>query len=120
MIINLKNQADKWYAELAKIIDILLVMGRLRPEEARCLLDIVDLVLVEKDFELLRILEEFIECDGVSETQEIDDIVKATLIGTNLKQPENMEQLTAILGELIRERNRILSMQQEDENGYMV
>lgn len=120
MIINLKNQADKWYAELAKIIDILLVMGRLRPEEARCLLDIVDLVLVEKDFELLRILEEFIECDGVSETQEIDDIVKATLIGTNLKQPENMEQLTAILGELIRERSRILSMQQEDNDGYMV
>ena len=120
MIINLRNQADKWYTELARIIGTLQVKGRLRPDEANCLLDIIDLVVVQKDLELLRLLEEYTERDGNPETHEIEEIVKATLIGTDLKQPENMEQLIAILGELIRERNRILSLQQEDNDGYMV
>ncbi|MGE5545171.1 MAG: hypothetical protein ACM3UW_09395 [Bacillota bacterium] len=119
MIINLKNQADKWYTELARIISTLQVKGRLRPDEARCLLDIIDLVVVQKNLELFRLLEEYIERDGIPETHEIEEIVKATLIGTNLKQQENMEQLTAVIGELIRERNRILDQQQEDDNGYM-
>jgi len=120
MIINLKNQADKWYTELARIIGTLQVKGSLRPDEASCLLDIIDLVVVQKNLELLRVLEAYVEHDGIPETHEIEEIVKATLIGTNLRQAENMEQLTAVLDELIRERNRVLSKRQEDSDGYMV
>lgn len=120
MIINLKNQAGKWYTELARIIDTLHIKGRLKPEEASCLLDIIDLVVVQKDLEFAKLLGKFLERDGNPDTYEIEEIVKATLIGTNLKQPENMEQVTAIIGELIRERNRILDNQQEEKNGYLV
>ncbi len=120
MIINLKNQAGKWYTELARMIDAMQIKGRLKPEEAHCLLDIIDLVVVQKDLEFLRLLEEFTQREGNPETHEIEEIVKATLISTNLKQSESKEQVTEVIGELIRERTRILDNQQEDNDGYLV
>jgi hypothetical protein len=120
MIIDLKNQAGKWYTELARLIGTMHIRGRLKPEEARCLLDIIDLVVVQKDLGFLRLLEQFVERHGNPETHEIEEIVKATLIGANLKQPESMEQVTEVIGELIRERNRILDDEQEDEDGCLV
>jgi len=120
MIIDHKNRPEKWYTELARIIGILQVKGRLKPEEARCLLDIIDLVIIQQDLELFYILEEFTEHESVPETYEIDEIIKATLVATNLKQPESIKQLKAVVQELVRERTRIQNKQREDENEYLV
>jgi len=120
MIIDLKNQPEKWYTELVRIIGVLQVKGRLKPEEARCLLDIIDLVITQRDLELLHILEEFTVQESVPETDEIDEIVKATLVTTDLKEPESIKQLKAVVQELVRERNRIQNKQREDENDYLV
>lgn len=120
MIIDLKDRPEKWYTELVRIIGLLQVKGSLKPEEARCLLDIIDLVIKQHNLELLHILEEFTERESIPETEEIDEIIKATLVAANLKQPEGIEQLKAVVQELVRERNRIQNKQREDENDYLV
>ncbi len=120
VIIDLKNRPEKWYTELARIIGVLQVKGRLKPEEARCLLDIIDLVIIQQDLELLHILEEFTEYESIPETEEIDEIIKATLLAADLKQPESIEQLKAVVQELVRERTRIQNKKREDENDYLV
>lgn len=111
MIINLRNQAEKCYTELARIIDTLQVKGQLSAGEAACLLDVIDLVVEQKAPQFHWVLGQFLELDGIPETHEIEEIVKATLIGTNLKSPEDLDQMTAIIGDLTRERNRILDGQ---------
>ncbi len=113
-MINNRHQVEKCYTELARSIGALQLKSQLNVAEASCLLDVLDLVIVQEDSEFNRVLSEFLEFEGVQETHEIEEIVKATLIGSNLKLQEELDQVKIIIDNLTQERNRILIAQQEE------
>jgi len=119
MIINLKNQSDKYYTELARAIGVLECKGQLTPGEASCLLDVLDLVAVQRDYEFHRVLDGFLKADYGPEMHEIDEIVKATLTGVTLKSAEERNQVMAVIEDLTREKNRIGKQMQGGKDEYL-
>ncbi|NLV17424.1 MAG: hypothetical protein GXY50_09505 [Syntrophomonadaceae bacterium] len=97
------------YTEMARVIDALRIKGQLSGEEGTCLLDLLDLICAGTSPELNRALEQVLEVPGNSDTVEIDEIIKGTLMGTDSKSMEDVAQAVGIIRELNRERNRILS-----------
>ncbi|NLB18535.1 MAG: hypothetical protein GX825_07390 [Syntrophomonadaceae bacterium] len=115
MIVNRRYPEKQLYTEMARIIDALRVKGQLSSEEGTCLLDLLDLICAGTSPEFNKTLEEVLEVPGNSDTMEIDEIIKGTLMGTDPKSMDEVAQVVGIITDLHKERNRILRL--NDESG---
>ena len=89
----------KIYDKTAKLIIDLEFQDKLSLEEMNFLLNFLDLIYFGKiDTETVKFLRIWAENNSDSE---IDEIIKATLVGDGLKDPQNLSKNIAIIKELL-------------------
>lgn len=97
----------KAYTQLAAAIRTMEIKGLIREEEMMCLLDLLDLVVLKGDTLLLKALNEYLKAPDGEGTQELDEIVKATLVGGDLKSEEGVRLLAQVVSDLAKEKEKM-------------
>lgn len=108
MMISRKNLAAKAYLDLVAMIASLPAKGMISETEEIVLLDILDMVIKQDDVELWQALAGFLENASTSETSEIDEIVKATLLSGQLKDNTARSMVINLINNLSTEKKGIL------------
>ncbi len=92
------------YDETASLIADLGIRGRISIDEMNFLLDLLELVLIKKDKrDFIDLLKQWNPGQG---DQEIDQIIKATLLNVNLNNTRSVEENMEIIGVLMEEQNK--------------
>jgi hypothetical protein len=97
----------KSYQDLSSVIVTLQIKGRLEADESRALLDILDLLVRKGDDSTLRVLDQYLGVPTAAETEEIDEIVKASLTGCNWRDQASRQGVIEVIKELTAEKIRI-------------
>ncbi len=92
------------YDETASLIADLGIRGRISIEEMKFLLDLLELVLVNGDKRhFIEMLKQWNPGQG---DEEIDQIIKATLLNNNLNDFLSVDENQEMIGELINEKHK--------------
>lgn len=98
----MQREEKQLYDETASQIADLTLREVISPEEMHFLLTILDLVMIHRDEpELLAFLKQWMQVYKASET---DDIIKATLLATDLKDKEIIGTNLNILRGLLEDK----------------
>ncbi len=90
------------YDETASLIADLGIRGRISIDEMKFLLDLLELVLIKKDKrDFINMLKHWNPGQG---DEEIDQIIKATLLNVDFKNSLSIEENQDMIGELINEK----------------
>ena len=92
------------YDETASLIADLGIRGRITIDEMKFLLDLLELVLVKKDQrKFIGILNQWNPGQG---DEEIDQIIKATLLTNDLNDFLSTDENQEMIGDLINEKHK--------------
>jgi hypothetical protein len=92
------------YDETASLIAGLVIRKRISEEEMAFLLNLLDLVFFQNDQrDFIELLKNWHPGEGDGE---IDEIIKATLLKTDLKNSRSIQENSEIIRDLIREKYR--------------
>ncbi|KUG03173.1 hypothetical protein ASZ90_019438 [hydrocarbon metagenome] len=92
------------YDETASLIADLGIRGRITIEEMKFLLDLLELVLIKKDKrKFIKILKHWNPGQG---DEEIDQIIKATLLTNDLNDFLSADENQEMIGDLINEKHK--------------
>ncbi len=90
------------YDETASLIADLGIRGRITVDEMKFLLDLLELVLIKKDKpNFIDLLKQWKPGQG---DEEIDQIIKATLLNVDFKNLLSLEENQTMIEELINEK----------------
>ncbi|MGE5398528.1 MAG: hypothetical protein ACM3MK_13470 [Chitinophagales bacterium] len=107
-----KLSGEKVYTgKVAAAINTLQIKGWLTEAEMISLLDLLDCLVLKESPQLLQALQEFLSFPNSELTHELDEIVKATLLATDFKNPEAIKQAIDIINEMTSEKNRLYNSQ---------
>ncbi|MGI6421309.1 MAG: hypothetical protein ACOX0N_03770 [Syntrophomonadaceae bacterium] len=95
-------EVKRLYDETASLIADLGIRGRISIEEMNFLLDLLELVLIDKDQRLF--LEDLKQWNPGAGPEEIDEIIKATLLNNKLKDFISWSENREMIRDLIREK----------------
>lgn len=108
MIIRRKDLASKAYQDLVAMIAALPAKGVISEAEELVLFDILDLVIKQNDVDLAHVLADFLAEENAPDTSEVDEIVKATLMSSQLKDQKQRDVLINLVSDLTKEKKRLL------------
>ncbi|MGE5415572.1 MAG: hypothetical protein ACM3UZ_02175 [Acidobacteriota bacterium] len=105
---GLKNEPKKAYLQLAGAIETMQMKSMLTREEKVSLQNMLDLTASADHLDFFEALEFFVSMPRSDATQEVDEIIKATLISTDFNNIGVIEGLIQMIVDLAGEKVRLL------------
>lgn len=97
-------EAQRAYIRMSDTIRKMHVRHLLKTEEMTMLLNLLDRLISTEPDQLAEALQAYGAVAGLPQPDEIDEIVRETMMHSDLKNPDQVQMLTDLLNSLIAEK----------------